>query len=188
MTRKKKSHLDATGPGRTYMLPAETIRMGVLLQTHCKPIKNEAGEDTKLWRYAKGWDDQRVATETGERLNTMHVMRLRRSLDMKLEPIPKGPKGKGIGSQTYKLKFNEIDRRFRELELHIAESIGTLRNMMHTEEQVTSISNRMQELVLKNSVLESVNEELVRTVHDLTHRFVQIEMTLSTLQLGNLEK
>lgn len=76
---------------RTHMVAAETIKAGVLLQEHCLPT-----EGGKYHRYEKGWDDKRIAAETSERLHEGHIMRLRRALEMKLEPSTNNFGAKGV--------------------------------------------------------------------------------------------
>lgn len=73
-------------PQRVFMTAAETIAAGILLQSHCKPVITSTGERTKFHAYDKGWDDDKVAKETGERLNGDHIKRLRRQLEMKFDP------------------------------------------------------------------------------------------------------
>lgn len=78
---------------RITITPSETIRAGALLTQHCLKM----GDDVEPggYRYASGWNDDRVAREVG-RITGDHVHRLRLSLDMKLDTATTG------GTRTYR--------------------------------------------------------------------------------------
>lgn len=110
------------GP-RVHMMAVETIKAGVLLQTYCRPI-----DGGRYHRYEKGWDDDKIARETSERLNGSHVARLRKQLEMKLEPNVNNLGVKGIQSRYLQMdaKIDALSQRttddFKDLDERITDN------------------------------------------------------------------
>lgn len=71
--------------GTKHMTPVQMLKMGRLIEEHCKPI-----EGTKEYRYDDGWSDAEVAKQMGvPHINRDHAVRFRKQLNMDLaKPTP----------------------------------------------------------------------------------------------------
>lgn len=140
---------------RKFMTPSETVRMGILLTQHCLPLTNPGidGDSnptevpTGFYRYEPGWDDEKIAKETNPRLDEGHVIRLRRSLEMKLEKQPRKPRQPNyVGSKTYKVRFNTIERQLEELEARVTSQVTSNATSKVTMVDIRQLSDRLGDL------------------------------------------
>lgn len=84
----------------------EKLAMKELLDQHLKPIGNKG-----YFKYAKGWDDARIASETSPLLTTYHAKHVRVQLfgNIKREAKPR------VGSPKLKARFDLLETRFVKL-------------------------------------------------------------------------
>jgi len=134
---------------RVFMTMAETVRAGMLLNEHCKPIVPENADPDfvpQFYRYDEGWDDAKVAKETGKRLNANHIMRLRRGLEIVLEKPPVKESHKA-GQGKFTKQFTAVSNRIAVVDQLLTTRLDTLSTQIEAlVKNITFLTDNYQHL------------------------------------------